>query len=600
MQTAGGHEPARAVHHLVPSEHFDALASGRGGPDAVRLLRTTEYSRRLLLLRSLLDGAARTPGALGPLPSADSAWETLAAAQERAPEEFRELLLHPQVGVWLGHGLRRLRHTAWGDGPLWTDLGHLFAVCAVAALGAGLPLRTTVPVRDGDAMFPALGMARLPGRPRWATAEVVVEAGRLTVEPHRERAGPGPSGPEDDAPGWLGLRRLRARAAGHPVDVWLDDLDPYRELGEPLPPGRIAPDGTARWRAGFGRAFEVLEECDPETAAALAVGLRSLTPVPAPPSGLVRSASSGDAFGGLLCSPPPDPVTFAVTLVHEFQHLKLGALVHLLTLERDDGAARHHAPWRDDPRPLNGLLQGAYAFLGIADFRSRHLDRAPAAGRTFAEFELALVRRQTREAIATLSADPALTAHGRRFLAGMTARLPAGASDPRVRPGVDALAALAAADHRVEWRIRHLSPAPEDVRALARAYASGGPPGFRPAPAAVVPDRCGGWSHTRARQIRRTLGGAAPDTGPGAPAAGLALLSGDPSAADRYARLLAGDPECPEAWAGLVLSLATADPALRPLLHRPELLRPLHRELRARGTPAPPAALARWLTAHRA
>ncbi|MFF9338199.1 MULTISPECIES: HEXXH motif domain-containing protein [unclassified Streptomyces] len=600
MQTAGGHEPARAVHHhLVPSEHFDALASGRGGPEAVRFLRTTEYSRRLLLLRSLLDDAARTPGALGPLPSADSAWETLAAAQERTPEEFRELLLHPQVGVWLGHGLRRLRHTAWGDGPLWTDLGHLFAVCAVAALRAGLPLRTTVPLRDGDAMFPTLGLARLPGRPRWATAEVVVEAGRLTVEPHRERVGPGPSGPGDDAPGWLGLRRLRARAAGRPVDVWLDDLDPYRELGDPLPPDRTGPEGAARWQAGLGRAFEVLEECDPETAAALGAGLRSLTPVPAPPSGLVRSASSGDAFGGLLSSLPPDPVTFAVTLVHEFQHTKLGALIHLLTLERDDGAARHHAPWRDDPRPLNGLLQGAYAFLGIAGFRSRHLDLAPAAGRAFAEFELALVRRQTREAIATLAADPALTAHGRRFLAGMTARLPARPADPRVRPGVDALAALAAADHRAEWRIRHLAPAPEDVRALARAHASGAPPGFRPAAASVVPDPDGSWSHTRARLIRRTLGGTAPDPGPGAPAAGLALLSGDPSAADRYGRLLAEDPESPEAWAGLVLSLATADPALRPLLHHPELLRPLHRELRARGTPAAPAALARWLAAHR-
>ncbi|MFE1343804.1 HEXXH motif domain-containing protein [Streptomyces sp. NPDC058757] len=599
MQTAGGHEPARAAHHLVPSEHFDALASGRGGPGAVRFLRTTEYSRRLLLLRSLLDDAARTPGALGPLPSPDSAWETLAAAQERAPEEFRELLLHPQVGVWLGHGLRRLRHAAWGDGPLWTDLGHLFAVCAVAALRAGLPLRTTVPLRDGDAMFPTLGLVRLPGRPRWATAEVVVEAGRLTVEPHRERAGPPPAGPEGDAPGWLGLRRLRARAAGHPVGVWLDDLDPYRELGEPLPPGRTGPDAAARWRAGFGRALELLEECDPETAAALAAGLRSLTPVPVPPGGLVRSASSGDAFGGLLSSLPPDPVTFAVTLVHEFQHVKLGALIHLLTLERDDGAARHHAPWRDDPRPLNGLLQGAYAFLGIADFRSRHLDRAPAAGRAFAEFELALVRRQTREAIATLAADPALTAHGRRFLAGMAARLPARPADPRIRPGVAALAALAAADHRTEWRIRHLAPAPEDVRALARAHASGAPPGFRPAAASVVPDPGGSWSHTRARLIRRTLAGGAPEPRPGAPAAGLALLSGDPSAAERYGRLLAEDPESPEAWAGLVLSLATADPALHPLLHRPELLRPLHRELRARGTPADPAALARWLAAHR-
>ncbi|MFF8408375.1 HEXXH motif domain-containing protein [Streptomyces omiyaensis] len=590
MQTAGGHEPARAAHHLVPSAHFEALASGRGGPEVVRFLRTTEYSRRLLLLRALLDGAAATPAALGPLPPVDSAWESLTAAQERAPEEFRELLLHPQVGVWLGHGMRRLRHTAWGDGPLWTDLGHLFAVCAVAALRAGLPLRTAVPLRDGDVMFPALGLARLPGRPRWSTAEVVVEAGRLTVEPHREGVGPPPAGADGDAPGWLGLRRLRARAAGRAVSVWLDDVDPYRELGEPLPPHRLGADRTARWQEGFERALEVLEECDPETAAALAEALRSLTAVPAPPGGRVRSASSGDSFGGLLSSPPPDPVAFAVTLVHEFQHGKLGALTHLLTLERDDGTERHHAPWREDPRPLSGLLQGAYAFLGIADFRSRHLDRVVPAGRVAAEFELALVRRQAREAVATLAADPALTAHGRRFVAGMAARLPARPADRRIRPVADALAALAATDHRTEWRIRHLVPDPEDVRALARAYVSGTAPGFRPAAPAVVPDRSGAWSHSRVRLVRRVLGGS-----PGAPSAARALLLGDPSAPEAYARLLAEDPDSPDAWTGLVLALATASPAARPLLRRPDLLRPLHHELRTLGTPAAPAPLAHWL-----
>ncbi|MFI8822656.1 aKG-HExxH-type peptide beta-hydroxylase [Streptomyces sp. NPDC053431] len=506
MQTDGRHEPARTVHHLIPSAHFDALAAGRGGPDTIRFLRTTEYSRRLLLLRALLDEMARTPGALGPLPSVDSAWDTLTAAQEHAPEEFRALLLHPQTGVWLGHGLRRLRHTGWGDGPLWTDLGHLFAICAVAALRAGLTLHTTVPLRDGAAMFPTLGLARLPGRPRWGTAEVAVESGRLRVDPHGAGVGPAGGPPLDgDAPGWQGLRRLHAYVTGRRLEVWLDDVDPFRDLSEPLPPERLGASEVACWQDRFGRALALLEDSDPEMAAALAEGLRSMTAVAPSPRGLVLSASSGDAFGGMLTSLPPDPVTMAVTLVHEFQHTKLGALLHLLTLEEDGGAERHHAPWRDDPRPLSGLLQGAYAFLGITDFWSRYLDRAPLTERARAEFEFALSRRQTGEAVDTLAADPALTAHGRRFVAGMAARLSSWATDIRVRPAVDALAEFAATDHRTEWRIRHLVPAPDDVRALARAYVTGAraadcPVGTR----SVTPDPAR-WPHARTALIHQVL-----------------------------------------------------------------------------------------------
>ncbi|MEU3604756.1 HEXXH motif domain-containing protein [Streptomyces sp. NPDC035033] len=592
MQTYGGHEPARTVHHLVPSASFDALAAGRGGPGTLRFLRTTEYSRRLLLLRALLDTTARTPAALGPLPSVDSAWDVLTAAQERAPEEFRELLLHPQTGVWLGHGLRLLHRTAWGDGPLWTDLGHLHVVCAVAALRAGLSLRTTVPLRDGAVMFPTLGLARLPGRPRWGTAEVVVADGRLRVDPYGADVGP-PAPPAGDGPGWQGLRRLRTRVAGNPVDIWLDDIGPYRDLSEPLPPQRLDPAETAVWQDRFHRAVRLLEETDPETAEALAEGLRSMTAVPPSPHGLVLSASSGDAFGGLLTSLPPDPVTFAVTLVHEFQHTKLGALLHLLTLERDDGAERHHAPWRDDPRPLSGLLQGAYAFLGIADFWSRYLDRAPRAGRALAEFEFALSRRQTREAVRTLAADPALTSHGRRFVAGMAARLDAWEEDARVRPGVDAMAAFAATDHRVEWRVRHLAPAPAEVRALAGAFLSGAAPHPVAAPT-LAPDTTR-WTHARTRLIRGLLAPSPEAGATGASTADRALLSGDPSAAAAYARLLAADPESPEAWTGLVLALATTAPAARSLLHRPELLRALHRELRATA----PDHLAHWLVGAR-
>ncbi|WP_369222565.1 HEXXH motif domain-containing protein [Streptomyces sp. R39] len=591
MQPDARSAPGQADHHLVPSAYFDDLAAGRGGPETVCFLRTTEYSRRLLLLRTLLDAIAGTPGALGPLPPVDTAWDLLTAAQQRTPEDFAELLTHPQIGIWLGHGLRRLSHTAWGDGPLWTDLGHLHAVCAVAALRAGLPLRTTVPLRDGTAMFPALGLARLPDRPRWGTAEVVIAGGRLRVDP--QGACVGPSGTHGgDAPGWQGLRTLRADVPGRPVTVWMDDIDPYRDLSEPLPPRRLGKDELARWRERFGAALDLLADTDPSTASAMAEGLRTIAEVRRAPAWTVLSASSSDAFGGLLSSLPPDPVSFAVTLVHEFQHTKLGALLHLLTLERDSGTERHYAPWRNDPRPLSGLLQGAYAFLGITDFWCRYLDHAPPARRPLAQFEFALRRRQTQEAVHTLLADPALTAHGRRFLRGMAARLPAWWTDGRIPPDLVALAEFVATDHRTGWRVRHLTPAPDDVRALARAFTAGAAATGPVAGSTVVPDLAAPWPQARTGLIRQSL--AVPSDGdwPAPSAADRALVAGDPAAPEAYARLLASDPEDAEAWTGLVLALDA-----RPLLQRPELPRAVHRELRMTGTAADPRDVARWLAA---
>ena len=57
----------------------------------------------------------------------------------------------------------------------------------------------------------------------------------------------------------------------------------------------------------------------------------------------------------------------ASVLVHECQHAKLNAVLDLIPLSRPD-QARYYAPWREDPRPLGGLLHGAYAYLGVSDF----------------------------------------------------------------------------------------------------------------------------------------------------------------------------------------------------------------------------------------
>ena len=49
---------------------------------------------------------------------------------------------------------------------------------------------------------------------------------------------------------------------------------------------------------------------------------------------------------------PADGETLALLLIHEFQHVKLGAVLDLLDLCDPADRRLFYAPWRDDPRPL--------------------------------------------------------------------------------------------------------------------------------------------------------------------------------------------------------------------------------------------------------
>ena len=43
-------------------------------------------------------------------------------------------------------------------------------------------------------------------------------------------------------------------------------------------------------------------------------------------------------------------MTLALLLMHEFQHVKLGAVLDLYDLFDPDDKRLYHAPWRKDPR----------------------------------------------------------------------------------------------------------------------------------------------------------------------------------------------------------------------------------------------------------
>lgn len=50
----------------------------------------------------------------------------------------------------------------------------------------------------------------------------------------------------------------------------------------------------------------------------------------------------------------------------------------MVTLTVPDDGQRFYAPWRDDARPVSGLLQGAYAYLGLSRFwRQRQSSGSP-------------------------------------------------------------------------------------------------------------------------------------------------------------------------------------------------------------------------------
>jgi HEXXH motif-containing protein len=603
LDTAGAH-PAR--RHRLEHRHFDALAAGGGGAGTISRLRAVERSWRLVQLRAVLDAAREQPAATGPLPPMAQAWELLVAAERQDPAEVDELLLHPQAGTWAGYLLRRMRGSTSGPVPLWVDLGYLHALAAAAALRVGLDFRIAVPVRDGFAVLPTLGAAQAPQAPRWDQAEVRRSGGAGFVDVPGGVVAVG-------GEGWVPLPSVRVQAAGQALVVSLDSIDPYRNLRTPTPPQPFPAAELARWRDLLSRAWHLLVEAFPHLAPALARGLSSIVPQPPAQRFRTMSASAGDAFGSMLVSELCDATELAVTMVHEFQHIKLGALLHLTPMHQSEPPQRLYAPWRDDPRPLGGLLQGVYAFTGITGFWAVVRQRLGGGDAQLAQFEFARWRQQVSAALAMLADLPQLSGAGRRLLAGLSstaerwraAQVPA---EPL------AAAAAAAADHRVRWRLHHLRPDPPLVAAFARAWLAGAPRPQLPYPAPVVvadPAARGldaravlaMWRMTdpagyaRLRDDPDTVG----ERVTGATAADLALLAGehDRARAD-YQAELAADPDRPSSWGGLRLALAAqgAGPAADALRERPELVRQVHRAVReSRGAQADPVALATWLGA---
>ncbi|MEW2298758.1 HEXXH motif-containing putative peptide modification protein [Streptomyces sp. NPDC006655] len=472
----------------VPEPALAELGRTEGGADTLALLIRDQDTRRLLLLRAVLDAVqaadpalcppaakarlradwtllteadrATTPAPVPPTGAAVSESRARAAAPGPvtgagvpgpppraagsgargwgggvlgaagvAGSAARVRLCHPLLGPWARRCLAALdpRGRVPADErrrELACDLDYFSAVAAVAAARAGIGFTTELTARDGLLVLPSLGALRTAG-PR---VRVAYGQGRLTLDRTSVFLEHG-SGAWSGSLAWTSAYALPGLVPGA-APVPLDDLDPYRvpprEPDQYALSGPAAPDDAERKRwlqSWTGTAAALRTGGEGRLTEALAL-LRCLVPLEMPPGSAGRGSCSGtrrEAFGALLSSLPATPAAFAATLVHEFQHTKLAALSELVELHRAGPAARYFAPWRPDPRPYDGLFQGAYSHLALADFFQRRALGGEPAHSESAWAQYARYHAQVGAALPALVASPDLTPVGRRFVDEMAA-----------------------------------------------------------------------------------------------------------------------------------------------------------------------------------
>jgi HEXXH motif-containing protein len=584
--------------HSVPSEVFDLLARGDG--DTQGVLRSGQRSKRLLLLRELLaEARARVPRLCAEA-ATDEAFAVLADAQRSRPDVVDDLLLQPHVGAWATHCIRALVRN---DDLAPADLGHLGTVAASAAARAGLAFAVTAHLRDdGSLMFPTFGLARPTRGPGWCrlrsrTGEAVeiTTAATTTSIDLWSRV---------DTPAWQPLRRLRSSAHGVTIDVHLDDLDPYRSSDEIRTTGRLRADDVVAWQECFDGAWESITVRRRDQAIALASGTMALVPT-SQPERHQMSATRHDAPGAIALARPRSARSLVQALVHEYQHTKLCMLLDLVPLVASASEVRLYSPWRDDPRPLQGLLHGSYAYLGLAghvdqECRQRVGDEA-AANLGLAQFELAMWRDQVGRVLGSLRRPGGLTSGGRRFVETMRARLRDLRRSPvPSRPRL--LARAACLDHEISWRLRNIVPDPQLVDEYSRAWLAGrrAPTVSPGVPVEPINRTMSMPSDARLGLMRRQF--ELPDD----PALGRTDISvgderfvrGDLSgAAEAYRDDILAKPCDAPSWAGLALVRRyLPNDAVTALTKMPELVFAVHQRVHeASGKAADPERLAAWM-----
>jgi uncharacterized protein len=380
----------RAMHGL-PVGAFDALAAGPGNIAAMSALA----QMRLSLTRVLVAAAASPADAWRDqelMQAAAAGWELLCKLDAEHPAIVAEIFSHPYTHAW---AVRCLSPPAGANQDL--DRAHVANLAAAAAMRARQTAGLSLPVRDGMLHVPTVG-ALAVGDGAGRTRRISVSAGHLDI------AGAGR---------WHDTRHVD----GPVLRVIVEDLDPFRDCQQWPAADRLNPLAWLEWRRGLASAGQRLADLVPPYAQVLVAGLRAVVPL-RPDAAGQRSGTARQAFGAVAAALPPGSRGLDALLIHEFQHVKLNALLDLYDLFDARDTRRLPVPWRGDARPVEGVLHGTYAYLALAHLR---MAEGPAARDEYLRY-----RSWVCQAASDLLTTGALTRDGEHFVAAMSAAAESG------------------------------------------------------------------------------------------------------------------------------------------------------------------------------
>jgi HEXXH motif-containing protein len=581
--------------HSLSADALTALAGGAGDGAVVRQLREAQLSKHLMLLHVVASAANEVDPPSRETAAFRAGYRLLAEAQAADPAAVAGLLGLPHIGSWAHDCLARL------ESQSLPDYGYLADVAVAAAVRLGIGFEMSVPVRDGCVQLPGLGSLQIADQGEWV---------KLSCDGERLRVGGvgdvacaalvPDDGSGKDVPLWRGTPQVRCVADGQTWEVLLETADRHLDRYRlPVLAVMTTAEFTS-WRHRIQAAWDLLVRHHQWAAAPIAECVPVI--VPLAPRSDHNSATSPAAFGAIAASLPPSSVTLAETLVHEFQHIKLGGLIDMLPLS-EPTAERGYAPWREDPRPMSGILQGLYAFSGVVRFwdAQRRVETEPdeilRASVLYERWRLAVDL-----AAGSLRDKRILTPAGDRFVAALRERACSHERGPTPEEAA-AIAREVALDHWLTWQLRHTALDGAGVKRLAAAYQRGEAARDQELPETCIQDDVRKFdSVTRSRLLNMRYGDPqqyrqlAATNVSGLGGADAIFVRGDAdTAVAAYREALAAEPD-PAAWIGLALAMRRSpETALRPVFarHLP-LLFEMHAYLSSEGVHVKPLDLAGW------
>jgi HEXXH motif-containing protein len=580
--------------HQLSGEAFKALAGGGGDVAVVQSLCAAQHSKQIMLLHAAA-AAARDVNTGSPAVVAfKAAYELLASIQTTNPDAITWLISLPHFSAWAHDCLLRV------DQGRVPDFGYLATAAASVAIRSGAGFELDVPACGGQVLLPGLGRLSVSDQDSWLRLRGDGQhlcAGVLANVPYTVLLPD--DGTFEPAPYWQGTVRARAMTDGQAWDVLLETADHYLDRYALPMSAELGAEQAAAWRQDIRSAWQLLVRSHDWAAGPIRGGVSVIVPLIPRSDTALDSATTPSAFGAIAASRSPSAVIMAETLVHEFQHLKLCALMDMVPLiEHCD--ERVYAPWRQDPRPASGLLQGVYAHLGVTRFwdAQRQVETEP-DGILRAQVMYERWRRTIEPATSTLLEAGCLTEAGSRFVEMLRDQGRIVPSEPVSAEAMD-IAEEVALDHALTWQLRHTAIDPAGLADLVATYRRG--EALRALPRT--------WIETDTRKAdpavrSRLLSMRYLDPGrfrelcaagvPGLSDADALLIQGNAAEAAREYReviVVATDAQ-PDAWIGLALAMSRLAEAPA-LTARLPFLFDVHTYLRDQGASADPLDLAGW------